>query len=149
MNDNGNKYAMAALKDRRARVAGEIFDIKRQMAKKKQILAHIDETIKVFDPDYKVGSIRPKKAYQHVRLFGQGELQRLVLGALRESGQPMACHEVAAVISKKLGQEPHQSMVARVRCNLVYLRRHKGRVLRTGEGLEARWTLAADGHSAV
>jgi len=103
MNENGNKYAMAALKDRRARVAGEVFDLRRQIFKKNHILAHLDETIKLFDPDYKVGSIRPKKAYQHVRLFGRGELQRLVLGVLREAnGQPMPCNEIAAAGAGKI-----------------------------------------------
>jgi hypothetical protein len=33
---------MATLKDRRASVAGEIYELKRQIGKRKQILAHLD-----------------------------------------------------------------------------------------------------------
>ena len=40
MNDNGNKYALAALKDRRARIAGEIFALKKQIAQKLRQMAH-------------------------------------------------------------------------------------------------------------
>jgi hypothetical protein len=32
MNENGNQYALAALKDKRATLAGEIVDLKKQLA---------------------------------------------------------------------------------------------------------------------
>jgi len=47
----------------------------------------------------------------------------------------------SGTLSRKLGREPHPSMAARVRCNLVYLKRHKARVVKIGEGLGARWAL--------
>ena len=102
---------MAALKDRRARVAGEIYELKRQIGKRKQILAHLDETR------------RPTSTFG---CSDKAELQRLVPDALRGSGQPLACHEVAEVISRKFGGEPHPSMTQQVRCNLVYPKQHKG-----------------------
>ena len=51
MNDNGNKYALAALKDRRARIAGEIFALKKQIQAKLGQMAHLDATMVLFDPE--------------------------------------------------------------------------------------------------
>jgi hypothetical protein len=48
----------------------------------------------------------------------------------------MACHEVAEVMSRKLGGEPHPSMTQRVLCNLVYLKR-----LWDWRGAWRRWSL--------
>ena len=69
MNDTSNKYAFAALKDKRATLAGEIALLKRRTKMKLELLAHVDATIKVFEPDYDVDKIPLKRPRSHVNLF--------------------------------------------------------------------------------
>src|SRR6185436_18970300 len=100
-------YAMAALKDRRARIAGEIFALKKQIAHKLRQLALLDGTMVLFDPELHPSSIRPKRvvAYQRVPLFSQGELGRVILDVLREAkGETLAAHEIASRAMVKLNQ---------------------------------------------
>ena len=75
MNENGNKYALAALRDKRATLAGEIAQLDKQAKWKRDQLEHVDATLALFDPDYRVGSIAAKKPYRHIKLFKQGELE--------------------------------------------------------------------------
>ena len=147
MNDNGNKYALAALKDRRARIAGEIFALKKQIAQKLGQMAHLDATLILFDPDAQPGAIRPKRvvAYQRVPLFSQGELGRVILGVLREAkGEPLAAHEIAARTMARLNQPASAKMAitSRVRANLTYLKGQKRAVIKIGDKLAARWALS-------
>ena len=52
MNENGNKYAMAALKDRRSRLAGEVHSLKAQADAKLRQIETLDATMRIFDPDF-------------------------------------------------------------------------------------------------
>jgi hypothetical protein len=52
MNEKGNKYAIAALKDRRATLAGEIIKFKQGIQDRQDQLAHLDATLRILDPDY-------------------------------------------------------------------------------------------------
>jgi len=149
MNENGNLYAMAALKDRRARIAGEIFVLKKQIAQKLAQLSHLDATMALFDPALFPSSIPPKRvrAYQRVPLFSHGELGRVILDVLREArGRPLAGHEIAAAVMVKLKQPAAAKMAitSRVRSNLTYLKGQKGAVEKQGGGIEARWTLSGN-----
>ena len=60
----GNKYALAALREKRATLAGELELLKKQVTSKQTELASVDDTLCMFDGSYDPGSIRPKKPYQ-------------------------------------------------------------------------------------
>jgi hypothetical protein len=49
-NENGNRYALHALKDKRATLAGEIADLKKQLAWRVQQLDHVDACLTIFEP---------------------------------------------------------------------------------------------------
>jgi hypothetical protein len=74
MNENGKMYALSALKKRLARIAGQIFALKKQIGAKLGQLAHPDATLVLFDPETHPNSIRPKRvaAYQRAPLFSHG-----------------------------------------------------------------------------
>jgi hypothetical protein len=146
MNDNGNKYALAALKERRARLAGEIMSLRKIIQSKLGQMVHLDATMVLFDPDAHPSSIRPKrvKAYQRVPLFSHGELGRVILDVLREAkGEPLAAAEIASRAIVRLNQPAtaKMAMTSRVRSNLTYLKK-QGKVAKVGDKLAARWTLA-------
>lgn len=72
MNEKGNRYAICALKDRRATMAGEIVQMKEGIRHREEQLTHLDPTLRVFDPSYRADSIPPKRL-RRVKLFGNGE----------------------------------------------------------------------------
>ena len=82
MNENGNQYALAALKDKRATLAGEIVDLKKQLAWRVSQLDHVDACLTIFEPGVDVGALGIKRPRKRVKLFRQGELGRLIIDAL-------------------------------------------------------------------
>jgi hypothetical protein len=77
-----------------------------------------------------------------VKLFGGGELNRLILDALRRGGEPMTNVAIAAAIveEKGYGEDAMPALIRRVRANLSYMLRG-GRVVKEGNRMTARWTL--------
>jgi hypothetical protein len=84
----------------------------------------------------------PPKRLRRVKLFGSGELNRLIADALRRAEKPLASNDIAEAIvtTKGYGRESIHALTRRVRANLSYLLRNK-RVVKTGERLTARWSL--------
>jgi hypothetical protein len=145
MNENGKMYALSALKKRLARIAGQIFALKKQIGAKLGQLAHLDARLVLFDPETHPNSIRPKRvaAYQRVPLFSHGEIGRVILDVLREAnGVPLAGNEIAARAIVKLNQpaSAKMAMTSRVRSNLTYSRNKlSGRRSATSRAPGGRW----------
>ncbi len=142
MNEKGNKYALAALKDKRATLAGEIAQLKNKLAWAESQLKHVDATLALFDPSINPDDI-PKRNRKRVKLFKQGELNRLILDALRTGDGPMRTQDIVSAIMIALGHEEaaRTALAPRVRGNLQYLQRQKGDVAKIGGGRDARWGL--------
>jgi hypothetical protein len=144
MNDKGNKYAIAALKDRRATMAGEIIRFKQGIRDREEQLSHLDATLRILDPEYRADTIPPKRI-RRVKLFGGGELNRLIVDALRRAeGKSLSNGEIADAIitAKGYGHEAKHALIRRVRANLSYLRRARGAVEKIGDRMTARWRLS-------
>lgn len=98
-----NQYAIAALRDRRATLAGEIEQFKQGIHDREEMLAHLDATLRALDPSYRADTVAPKKL-RRVKLFGGGELNRLILDAPRRAeGKPQSNMEVATAIVQTKG----------------------------------------------
>jgi hypothetical protein len=93
-NEKGNRYAIHALKDRRATMAGEIVEFKQGIADREEQLSHLDATLRILDPSCRSDSIPPKKL-RRVKLFGNGELNRLIADALRRAEKPLGSADIA------------------------------------------------------
>ena len=146
MNENGNKYALAALKDRRASLAGEVAHLKKQLVWREDQLEHLDATIRLFDDSYVRGSI-PAKRPRRVKLFRQGELNRLILTALRRATGPLSTAEIVTSVITALGhgEEARPALKGRVRGNLAYLERDRKSVVKIADGRNAKWALRESG----
>lgn len=139
-----NQYAVAALKDRRATLAGEIVRFKQGIRDREEQLTHLDAVLRVLDPEYRASTIAPKRI-RRVKLFGNGELSRLILDALRRAdGKPLSTPQIADAIiaAKGYGHDARHALSHRVRANLAYLQRQRGSVQKIGERLAARWRLS-------
>jgi hypothetical protein len=107
-NEKGNRYAIHALKDRRATMAGEIVQMKEGIAYREEQLSHLDAVLRELDPSYRADSIPPKKL-RRVKLFGNGELNRLIADALRRAEKPLGSADIAAAMSKPRATAGHPS----------------------------------------
>ncbi len=140
--DNGNRYALTALRDKRATLAGEITDFKKQIAWREQALGHVDACLRLMDPGADPSSLPAKRPYRRVKLFRQGELGRMILDALRRAGKPLGTHAVVTALLAEggHGEEARPAMTPRVRGNLCYLEK-RGAVVKAGRGKAVTWRL--------
>jgi hypothetical protein len=143
MNENGNRYALSALKDKRATLSGEIADMKKKMKWREDQLAHVDATIAIFEPGFDINSLPIKRPRKRVKLFKQGELGRLIFDALRRAGEPISTAEVVTAVMEAQGydEDARSAFAPRVRGNLAY-QGGRGTVVKVGGGTETRWRLA-------
>jgi hypothetical protein len=140
----GDKYAIAALKNKRASMASEVVQLERQLRHLKESLIHVDYTLKLLDPEADPDTIPNKRPVRHAKLFREGELGRMILGALRDAKSERSTAEVvAAVLSAGgYGEGARRAIWPRVRSNLGYLTR-RGMVVKSGSGKGARWVLTS------
>jgi len=138
----GNKYALAALKDRRATLSGQIADLKRRLQTAQAQLDHIDACLTIFEYEGDPAAIPNKRPKRRVKLFAQGELSRLILDALRRAGKPLGTHAIvtALLTAGGHGESARAALTPRVRGNLAY---HEGRgtVTKAGRGQAVVWAL--------
>ncbi len=145
MEPTTNQYALAALKERRATIAGEISSLEDRLRYLRKMAEAVDHTIRLFNPDLDGSAIPAKKPYKRVKLFNAGELNRLILDALRKAGKPLSTGEVTDAVVAELGHGPDakRGMTNRVRANLNYLLRERKLVTKLGDRLSATWILSA------
>lgn len=144
MNEKTNKYALAALKKKRATIASEIVQLERKLEHRQDSLTHIDATLQILDPSVDPDAIPNARITKRVKLFRHGELNRLILGAFRNSdGALHTTKEVvtAVIESGGFGENSRAAMTSRVRGNLTYLRK-QGKLEKIGERLNARWRVS-------
>ena len=58
-------------------------------------LAHLDATMRLFDPDIRPNQIRPKQQRARSTWFRPGECLRLIYDELREAAQPITTRQLA------------------------------------------------------
>src|SRR4051795_660824 len=87
--------AKAAPVRKRAELAGRIEHARAELDAMLASLAAIDATLRLFDPELRPQAIRPKPFPPGRGPEQPGMRVRDVLGALRETGRPMATREIA------------------------------------------------------
>lgn len=124
-------------------IAGRVISLKKQIARHHKELASLDATIALFDPTYRVGSIKPKRTHRRAKLFKMGELGRLTIDALRRAETPLDTAQVIAAVTVATGQATANEVLlaASIRSNLRYLTR-RGKVAQIGKGIGTTWRLA-------
>lgn len=143
MSELSNKYALAALKNRRSEFAGEIVMLKRKLEWAVKRLEHVDESIRIFDPNVDPDALPVKRVRRRVYLFKQGELCRTVMDVLRIAEKPLGTAEIITGVMNKLGHgiDARAALTHRVRASLGYLEKQRGDVSKIGRARSARWKL--------
>jgi hypothetical protein len=144
MTDSGNRYALHALRERRAAIDGEFRRCEQRLRHHREMLGHLDATLSLFDPDGNPKAIKAKRPYNRVKLFAGGKLNRLILDAMRRADRPMTTLEIVAAVVEDLnfGEDAAKGMKSRVRSSLLYLWKVRGSVVKEGEREMAMWRLA-------
>jgi hypothetical protein len=88
-------HVIGALRNKRAEVAGTLRQLEQQLAGHRANLAHLDATMRLFDPNIRPKDIRPRRVRARNVWFRQGECLRLIYDELREATQPVTTRELA------------------------------------------------------
>jgi hypothetical protein len=110
----GQTHIVSGLVTKRAEIDGQIISKLAEIKDLKQILHHIDRTIKVFSPEFDLRTIRATRTNTRNALFAHGETQRLVLGVMREYGDCMTSRQIADAIIERKGFEALSSTITQV-----------------------------------
>ena len=93
-------HVIGALRNKRAELAGMLRQLEQQLVQQRANLAHVDATMRLFDPDVRPKDIRPKQLRERNAWFHQGECLRLIYDELREATQPATTRELAERIMR-------------------------------------------------
>ena len=91
-------HVISALVKKRAELRGDIIHYKQLIATLDKDLQTIDATIKIFDVDYDISSIKPVIKSRN-RFFNNGEAKVLVLEVLRNSNLPLSTDKISDIIA--------------------------------------------------
>lgn len=140
MNEKGNRYALSALRDKRAVLASEIVQLERQLRHRKESISHVDATLRLLDPSIETDAIPTKRPVKRIKLFRQGELGRLILNTMRDADAPISTQDITSAIlmAGGHGESARPTVMPRVRGNLAYLQRRR-KVIKTGSGKGVCW----------
>ena len=96
-------HVVSALVAKRGELAGEVQRYRRELWQLDEQLGRLDAAIRLFAPDYELGSVRPRQRRRGQRRFGQGACQRRVLEMLRDASGPLSDRQVAAAVAASKG----------------------------------------------
>jgi len=127
---------LTGLVAKRGELAGEAEHCRRELHRLADELGHLDATIRLFDPDYDLGGIRPRKRRRGHHWFGPGECQRLVLEVLRDAAGPVSDQGMAVAVAARKGlQDRPEVLGALQKTILAVLRRLAGKGVANALGL--------------
>lgn len=139
----GHTYAISGLVAKRSEMAGLIEHHQKEIERLRQGVYQIDTAIHIFDPTYRIRSIRPTEYRRYSRIFKKGECYRLCLDALRRADDVLSTTLITEIIMHKKGltHEQQATITDSVNNSLRFAER-RGIVQRVGmDGVNIRWKL--------
>lgn len=88
-------HVIVALCDKRSALAGVVNRLEQELVEHRTNLAHLDATMRLFDPDIRPEKIRPRRLRERNAWFRPGECLRLIYDVLREAPKPLTTRELA------------------------------------------------------
>jgi hypothetical protein len=137
------------LRDRASEIKGQIAVLEGHIAKERANLAHVEATIRLFDPAYDGKQVKPKRiTASRSHYFRMGEITLRCREALRDATGPTSAAEIAEKAMRDKGLDVtdgkiRSDMIARLLWALHRLAKD-GSVRRVGNGLGARWALPVE-----
>ncbi len=141
-------HVLSGLTKRRAELSGEADTLHTRLTQITTDVGHLDAVIRQFDPDYDLGSIKPKRS-RGPDVAGRGEMSRFVLGVLRDATEPMPTPDITARLMAERGMDGQDRKLAeRITKRIVSTLRHQGQkgTVRSqpGPGRVLLWEIARE-----
>ena len=137
-------HVIGALREKRAELSGAVRQIEQQLAQHRTDLAHLDATMRLFDPDIQPDDIRPRRPHHRNAWFRPGECLRLIYDELREALEPLSTRDLAERIisrrSLKLDNDRSRDLIQHT--ILSSLNRAGATITRLQRGGTVYWQLA-------
>lgn len=137
-------YTRKKLHDKRAKLAGEIVQLEKQVHELQAELVYVETAIRTLWPNEELPNIVPRRAERRPHHFKRGALTKLILDYMRErAAETVAVADMMPLVAegRTLSPAEYQSAAASAYGALRRAER-KGLVSRDGEGWKAaRWLL--------
>ena len=127
-------HVMDALREKRLELARLMSRLEQQLAQHRGSLAHLDATMRLFDPDLLPRDTDLTPQRERVSWFHPGECRRLIYNLLRDAPQPLATRELAERVMAAKGipaVDDHRTRALIQKTVLASLSRAKGTIERT------------------
>ncbi|MEI8397471.1 MAG: hypothetical protein WCF85_22370 [Rhodospirillaceae bacterium] len=137
-------HVIAALKERRARVSGQILALEARIGQHRADLLHLDATLRLFDAAIEPDAILPKRPAPRNDWFGHGECLRLAYSVLRGAPEPVPTGDIVRRLMAIKGQPVDDRATMTLMRQTIFnsLDRAKNTVERVpGAGRELCWRL--------
>jgi hypothetical protein len=141
----GNTFIISGLRDKRARLAGEIIQAQEIVARRTKELLAIDAVLHLFTPDTDPDMIAPIRPSTRGLFFQYREVGRLCMDALRQAGKPVTLDWITAhvMLAKGLPEDNHMRRIVSNNARQSLMRMaQKGRVRRILDEPDMWWELA-------
>jgi hypothetical protein len=124
-------HVVFALKEKRARLAGELDKTQLRVMRLRSDLAAVDQCLKLFKPEIDPTAIKPKVTFGKTSTgLHKGAGTRTALEILRETGQAMSSQELAAAVLQRHGLPLEQDMfLMMVKCIHANFARRPDRIV--------------------
>ena len=124
---------MDALREKRSELNGVVSRLEQQLAQNRGSLAHLDATMRLFDPDLLSQDADPAPQRGRASWFRPGECRRLIYDVLRDGPQPLATRELAERVMAARGTPAADNRTRALvqKTVLASLSRAKGMIERT------------------
>jgi len=117
-------HVMNALTTKRGELVGQIEDRRQQMKQLGEELAHLEATMRLFDPQWVLDPVAVRRRSRRRRFFRSGECQRLVLEALREAEAAIPEEVLVAALRRTKGLEDQAEALPVIRKTVLAVLRH-------------------------
>ena len=140
----GAPHVISVLSNKRAELAGIVSQLERQLGQQQANLAHLDATMRLFDPDIRPNMIQPKQRRARSVWFRPGQCLRLIYDELRDAAQPMTTRQLAERImrAKAMPMEDDRQRELVQKTILGSLNRAKDTIVRSETAGVVSWRLS-------
>lgn len=140
--------AVNALRNLRARIAGEIAMHGREIERLRTELIHLDATLRLFDPETDPNAVPSLHCFpKRTEWFARGEVTRRTYEAIRDEGAISPRELAKRAMAEKGISETDKKVrkdIAALFTNVAYNLTQRGKLVKIGRGPDARWKLASD-----
>jgi hypothetical protein len=112
-------HVVSGLLSKREEIAGQITTIQAEIGRLQGALTHLDNTIKLFSPQYDLRTIKGKRTYTKSKNFERGEAQRMTLDVLREFKRPLCSREIVDELLERKNIESTTANVVNLQKNIL------------------------------